>query len=118
MWKYCRPKGCRSAPEHVLERLDQYQEEYELGADDEFWLMLDTDHWTGPGHVKTSPAFVRKLPRSVGNWLTATRVLRFGCFFMCQISVTRNLEIAARYANISKAGRTQKYKRNFILVLP
>lgn len=41
----------RSAPEHVMERLDQYLREYQRLADDEFWLMLDTDHWIRPGHV-------------------------------------------------------------------
>lgn len=42
--------GC-SAPDSVLERLDAFREEYELLDDDEFWLMLDTDHWIEPNHV-------------------------------------------------------------------
>ena len=44
-------EDCHSAPEHVLERLDQYRKQYQLGDDDELWLMLDTDHWTEPAHV-------------------------------------------------------------------
>jgi hypothetical protein len=43
---------CRSAPEHVLKRLDEYKETYQLGKDDEFWLMLDTDHWIKAGHIQ------------------------------------------------------------------
>ncbi|SEH08670.1 RloB family protein [Candidatus Venteria ishoeyi] len=34
-----------SAPEYVLERLQQFRDEYELAADDELWLMLDVDRW-------------------------------------------------------------------------
>jgi hypothetical protein len=41
----------RSAPEHVLDRLDAFRKQYELLAEDEFWLMLDTDHWIEPSHV-------------------------------------------------------------------
>lgn len=35
----------RSAPEHVLERLRQFRDEYELGEGDALWLMLDVDRW-------------------------------------------------------------------------
>lgn len=41
----------RSAPEHVLERLDRHCDEYDVGDGDDLWLMLDTDHWTEPDHV-------------------------------------------------------------------
>lgn len=41
-----------SAPDHVLRRLDQYRSEYDSDGDDEFWLVLDTDHWTGRSHVR------------------------------------------------------------------
>lgn len=40
-----------SAPEHVLDRLNNYADEYELEKDDQLWLVLDTDHWTEPNHV-------------------------------------------------------------------
>jgi hypothetical protein len=40
-----------SAPEHVIDRLDQFAREFDLAEDDELWLMLDTDHWVQPGHV-------------------------------------------------------------------
>jgi hypothetical protein len=41
----------RSAPQHVLTRLDEYVKEFELTEDDERWLMLDTDHWVKPKHI-------------------------------------------------------------------
>lgn len=44
-------EGGLSAPEHVLQRLDAFHQEYELQEDDELWLMLDTDHWAEPNHI-------------------------------------------------------------------
>ncbi len=49
-------EGGRSAPDHVLQRLDDYKTDYDLMAEDQLWLMLDTDHWTDANHV---PAFAR-----------------------------------------------------------
>lgn len=42
----------RSAPQHVLKRIDQYMKEYQIGEEDRFWLVLDCDHWVKGGHVK------------------------------------------------------------------
>ncbi len=42
----------KSAPEHVLARLDEYMKEYDIGAGDEFWLVCDCDHWIKHGHIK------------------------------------------------------------------
>jgi RloB-like protein len=42
----------KSAPEHVLARIDDYMREYEIGEGDEFWLVLDCDHWVNSGHIK------------------------------------------------------------------
>lgn len=44
-------QGGLSAPEHVLQRWDDFVREFEKIEEDEFWLMLDTDHWTEPNHV-------------------------------------------------------------------
>jgi hypothetical protein len=44
-------EGGLSAPEHVLQRLDGFMREYQTMEDDEFWLMLDTDHWVEPNHI-------------------------------------------------------------------
>lgn len=40
-----------SSPEHVLDRLNEYFQEYELEPDDQLWLALDTDHWTEANHI-------------------------------------------------------------------
>ena len=41
----------RSAPRHVLDRLNDFKDEFDTIDDDQFWLMLDTDHWVEPSHV-------------------------------------------------------------------
>ncbi|MBN73107.1 MAG: hypothetical protein CME32_27950 [Gimesia sp.] len=48
----------KSAPEHVLQRLNDYLQEFDIGEGDEFWLVTDTDHWIEPGHIKS---FVRAI---------------------------------------------------------
>lgn len=35
----------RSSPEYIPERLNVYSEKYQIGDDDELWLMVDTDRW-------------------------------------------------------------------------
>jgi len=40
-----------SSPKDVLDRLSRYQEEFQIGAGDEFWLVTDIDHWAEPGHI-------------------------------------------------------------------
>ena len=42
--------GC-SAPQHVLERLDAFIRQYRTITEDEFWLVLDTDHWVAANHI-------------------------------------------------------------------
>lgn len=41
----------KSAPEHVLARLDEYRKEYQVGEGDEFWVVCDCDHWISSGHI-------------------------------------------------------------------
>lgn len=41
----------RSSPQDVLGRLSRYQEEFQIGEGDEFWLVTDIDHWAEPGHI-------------------------------------------------------------------
>lgn len=43
--------GGMSAPGHVVRRLDDFIKEYSTIAEDEFWLVLDTDHWVEPNHI-------------------------------------------------------------------
>jgi RloB-like protein len=35
----------KSAPEYVMERLDEFAKKYDLSADDSLWLVLDVDRW-------------------------------------------------------------------------
>lgn len=42
----------KSAPLHVVDRLKQAATEYQIQPDDELWLVLDTDHWIQPGHIR------------------------------------------------------------------
>ncbi len=42
----------KSAPSHVMIRLDKYMKEYDFGEGDEFWLVCDCDHWINAGHIK------------------------------------------------------------------
>jgi hypothetical protein len=44
-------EGGLSAPKHVLDRLNDFVQEFETMEEDEHWLMLDTDHWTEPSHI-------------------------------------------------------------------
>lgn len=37
-----------SSPEHVLARLTEFNNEYELGDTDELWLVIDRDRWKVP----------------------------------------------------------------------
>lgn len=34
-----------SAPEYILAQLDQWRAEYQIGEEDELWLVIDVDHW-------------------------------------------------------------------------
>jgi hypothetical protein len=45
-------EDCCSSPKHILQRLDDYKKEFDIGEGDELWLMLDTDHWIEPNHIK------------------------------------------------------------------
>ena len=35
----------RSAPNHVIDRLNSFKEEYQISNNDELWLMVDVDQW-------------------------------------------------------------------------
>jgi hypothetical protein len=42
----------RGAPKAVLERLDEYREEFDIGDGDVFWLVTDCDHRVGLNHIR------------------------------------------------------------------
>jgi hypothetical protein len=35
----------KSAPQYVLDRLNQFQDKYDINEDDELWLVFDVDRW-------------------------------------------------------------------------
>lgn len=43
----CTKEDGKSAPQHVLNRLNEFKESYDLGAEDELWLVTDVDRWGG-----------------------------------------------------------------------
>lgn len=50
----------KSAPEHVLHRLDEYMSEFDIGDGDQFWLVIDTDHWIDSNHIQNLVEVVRQ----------------------------------------------------------
>lgn len=48
-----------SAPQHVMSRLEKYMDDFDFGEGDQFWIVLDTDHWIGPGHIQNLVEVVR-----------------------------------------------------------
>ncbi len=42
----------RSAPQHVLNRINEYIEDFEIGEGDAFWVVCDCDHWVEPNHIQ------------------------------------------------------------------
>ncbi len=51
-FKVLETQDGKSAPEHVLNRLKEYLDEFEIGEGDLFWLVCDCDHWIEPNHIK------------------------------------------------------------------
>ena len=41
-----------SAPQHVIERLNEFAQKYNLGEEDTLWLVLDVDRW-GPKNLSS-----------------------------------------------------------------
>lgn len=50
----------KSAPEHVLNRLDKYLDEVEIGEGDTFWIVCDCDHWVEPSHIQNLTNVLRE----------------------------------------------------------
>lgn len=50
----------KSAPQHVMARLDEYLEEYDIGEEDHLWFVGDTDHWTDAGHIANLKSVVQQ----------------------------------------------------------
>ncbi len=56
----------QSAPQHVIERLISYSDEYQIGGDDELWLMVDVDRWKSLGEI-VREAFHRGYKLAISN---------------------------------------------------
>jgi len=41
----------RSSPQAIVDRLDAYRAEFEIGEDDELWYCGDIDHWAAGSHL-------------------------------------------------------------------
>src|SRR5205823_14496140 len=41
----------RSAPKHIVERLDAFRAEFHLDENDQLWYCGDTDHWARGNHL-------------------------------------------------------------------
>ena len=49
-----------SSPQHVLDRLTGYINDYQIGDGDQLWLVLDTDHWIDAGHIANLTEVIRE----------------------------------------------------------
>jgi len=49
-----------SAPEHVLERISEYLNDFEIGEGDTFWVVCDCDHWAEPNHIQNLTHVLRE----------------------------------------------------------
>jgi hypothetical protein len=59
-FKVLETEDGKSAPEHVLDRLDEYMREFDMGEGDKFWLVCDCDHWNKTGHLKNLIGVIRE----------------------------------------------------------
>ena len=46
---------CNSSPGHVLDRLNEFKQEYASESEDQFWLCIDADRWVEPNYIVDSP---------------------------------------------------------------
>ena len=53
-------EGGYSAPKHVFQRLSDYKKEYQIGADDQLWLMIDVDRWPTEALSEVASESVKK----------------------------------------------------------
>lgn len=52
-FKVLETDDCRSSPAHVMERLDQFKDDFEIGEGDELWLVCDTDRWIEYNNIQS-----------------------------------------------------------------
>ena len=55
------PEENKSSPKHVLQRLEDYQKEYQLDTDEDFlWLVCDRDRWTAAEMTNVAQQCIQK----------------------------------------------------------
>lgn len=75
-------EGGLSAPGHVIQRLDDFVEEFQMVQGDEFWLMLDTDHWVESNHITNFDQVCTQATQKGFHLCTAIRASKSGSCFM------------------------------------
>ena len=109
-----------SSPQHVLDRLNEFQAEFDLNDDDELWLILDTDHWVEPNHLGNfkqvcSEAANKGYQLAHSNpcfeiWLLLHwEDIAFGQHFSCAKDVVRHLK--KRTGRIRQAPQSSVFSR-------
>jgi hypothetical protein len=51
-YKVLPTEGGTSSPQSVIERLDLYRQEEQIGDGDELWICIDADHWIRGNHQR------------------------------------------------------------------
>jgi hypothetical protein len=80
-----------SSPADVLERLDNYRKEFQIGEGDQLWLVTDIDHWADPGHVSNLTAVIQQCKSKEIGIAPAILALTIGCCFTSMIRQQRKL---------------------------
>lgn len=57
-------EDCKSSPKEVLKRIKKYLKEFQIGDGDQFWLVIDVDHWADSGHIKNLKEVLRESKQS------------------------------------------------------
>lgn len=74
------PSDCEGSPQHLLERLDAFKQEYSLDDDDQLWYCGDTDHWVQPGHIANLLEVLAHCRKRGTTSLSAIPALNCGCY--------------------------------------
>jgi hypothetical protein len=59
-FKVLETQDGKSAPAHVLTRLNEYLAEFEIGEGDSFWIVCDCDHWVESSHIRNLTQVLRE----------------------------------------------------------
>ena len=65
-------KDTASSPNSVFERIVRFKDEYQFGDDDQFWVVIDTDHWIQSNHIHNlryvlQECFKKKIQIAISN---------------------------------------------------